>query len=162
NADGAVVVPQTGSPGVSIGVITTALTEALRTVGVERITDTELEARVAWGLVHDHVVVAQACSRVERRTGSCLTQVTANRAGDVGLTTEVEATPCIRLKTNGSLTTKHAVGVTQRLTRHTGTQIKAAFKYEDRLKAVAQVFRTLQTPAVGGVDAVDHARAFAV
>src|SRR5690606_938704 len=170
NADGAVVVPQTGSPGVSIGVITTALTEALRTVGVERITDTELEARVAWGLVHDQVVVAQACSRVERRTGSCLTKVNAKRAGDacevlagdVGLTTEVEATPCIRLKTNGSLTTKHAVGVTQRLTRHTGTQIKAAFKYEDRLKAVAQVFRTLQTPAVGGVDAVDHARAFAV
>src|SRR5690606_38322203 len=99
-----------------------------------------------------------------------LTKVNAKRAGDsceglagdVGLTTEAEATPCMRVKTNGSLTAKHTVGVTQRLTRHTDTQIKTAFKYEDCLKALAKVYRTLQTPAVGGVDAVDHARAFAV
>src|SRR5690606_30662937 len=96
-ADRAVCIAKTGGPGMGVGIVAAAVAELLRTIGVERIADAELEAREVGRLVHDHVVIAQAGRRVEGSAGCRLAEIDAEGAGDVskvlagdvGLATEV-------------------------------------------------------------------------
>src|SRR5690606_18881758 len=72
---------------------------------------------------------------------------------DVGLTAQIQAAPCIALQTEGGLTAEQAFV----LTVVTVTEIEARLDLEDGLQAVTQVFGPLQTPAVAGLNTVDHA-----
>src|SRR5690606_31378497 len=132
-----------------------------RTIGVEGVTNAELEAGEVRGLVHDHVVVTNGVSSCESSTDVSLVETTAEwigyawqvLGGDVSLTTEVQLTPAVTSQTQSGLTTEQTVT----LLVGTGTQIETAFQNEHSTQAITQIFRTLQAPTVAGLDAIDHA-----
>src|SRR5690606_13252820 len=137
----------------------------LRTISVEGVTNTKLEAREVRGLVHDHVIETGAGSRRERSTHvglaggqAVLVDCIHVLGGDVGLTTEVELTPGIASQTERQVTTEQTVA----LPVVTGTKIETAFRLEHSAEAVTQVFGTLQAPAVARLDTLDHASALCV
>src|SRR5690606_22115868 len=151
--------------GASSVVVGNVLVPRLSAVSIERVTDAKLEASEVRGLVHDHVIVANSVHSSEGRAHVGLIEAQTERINgtevlgtDVGLTTEVQLTPSIASQTQSSLTTEQTIT----LTMSTTTQIEAAFQLEHSAQAVAQIFSTFQTPAIAGLNAVDHANALAV
>src|SRR5690606_25761875 len=151
----AVSVTQTSGPGLAVQVIVveTALVgvPVLRTVSVERVANTKLEAREIRGLVHDHVVETGGVSCRERGTHVGLVEAQTERidsaevlGSDVGLTAEVDLTPGVATQTERSVTTEQATA----LSGVTGVETEATFELEHGLQAVTQIFSALQTPAV--------------
>src|SRR5690606_32116045 len=132
----------------------------LSAVGVEGVTNTELEAGEVRGLVHDHVVPTDGVNRTEGGTDVGLAETLSERidgaevlGADVGLTTDVELTPGVATQAEGGVTTEQ----TTTLLLVTGAEVEAAFDLENSLQAVTHIFGAAQAPAVAGLNAIDHA-----
>src|SRR5690606_29318931 len=162
----AVSVTQTSGPGLAVQVIVveTALVgvPVLRTVSVERVANTKLEAREIRGLVHDHVVETGGVSCRERGTHVGLVEAQTERidsaevlGSDVGLTAEVDLTPGVATQTERSVTTEQATA----LSGVTGVETEASCGLEPGLRTVTQIFSALQSPAVTRLDTFDQAGA---
>src|SRR5690606_34518866 len=123
NTDRAVSVTQTGSDTALVALQTIFRAYAVgdlvlfRTIGVEGVTNAELEAGEVRSLVHDHVVVTNGVSSCESSTDVSLVETTAEwigyawqvLGGDVSLTTEVQLTPAVTSQTQSGLTTEQTV-----------------------------------------------------
>ncbi|MDT4837760.1 hypothetical protein FQZ97_715010 [compost metagenome] len=156
---GAVVVLHASGPG-AVVVLGLEAGGAFDVVGRERIAHAALEAVPVRGLVHDHVVVADGVGRAERHAHVGVQVVERERIDvaevlgrDVGLAAQFEQAPFDVAQADGGLAAEHAA--TLRTVAVIGRE--AAFQREDRRQAVAQVFRTAQTPARTVLDAVVHA-----
>src|SRR5690606_26554659 len=135
---------------------------AFDVVGRERVAHASLEAAPAGGLVHHHVVIANRVGRAERRTHGGVQVAERERVDigevlrrDIGLAAQVEAAERFVIQADGGLAAKQAVA----LFAFAVAGAEAAFQYEHRRQAVAQVFGATQAPARAALDAVGHADA---
>src|SRR5690606_19028485 len=115
STDGAVCIAQAGRDALVVVFVDTVNIPILGAVGIEGVTNAELEAREVGGLIHDHVVPTDGVSRTEGSADVGLAEAGAEGAGyvskvlgrDVGLAAQIQTAPAVALQADGGMTTKH-------------------------------------------------------